>query len=386
MTRIYLDNNATTPLAPEVYDAMAPWVRDSFGNASSVHWFGQRAKAAVDRARQNVAMLIGATPNEIVFTSGGTEADNLAIFGVAGAVRGRGHHLVTSTIEHPAVLSACRVLEGQGFELTRLRADRDGVIDVDELHTAIRSNTSLISVMMVNNETGVIQSIRKIAEIAKSKNVLVHTDAVQAVGKIPANVDELGVDLLSLSAHKIHGPQGIGALYVRKGVKLTPSLVGGNQERKRRAGTENVAAVVGFGRTAELAASDVKTQSPHLALLRDQFEQAILSQCPLASVNGKKESRVPNTTNLGFEGVEGEALLMALDVEGVAASLGAACSSGSLEPSHVLKAMGVPPNILHGSLRFSMSKFNTQEELVLAAEIVCRTVDRVRTVGLRNTG
>jgi cysteine desulfurase len=379
MKRIYLDNNASTPLAPEVYDAMIPWVRESFGNPASVHWFGQRAKAALEAARRSVASLIGAAPHEMVFTSGGTEADDLAILGMAAFSQQRGHHIITSAIEHPAVLSACQRMTRLGFEVSYVGVDQDGLIDVAELRAAIRPETALISVMLANNETGTIQPIREIVEMAHSQRVLVHTDAVQAVGKVPIDVEVLGTDLLSLSAHKIHGPQGIGALYVRRGVELTPMIMGGNQERKRRAGTENVAGAVGFGRAAELAQHDSAMESPRVAALRDRFEYEILSHCPQAQINGSRERRVPNTTNLGFAGIEGDALLMALDMEGVAASMGAACSSGSLEPSHVLKAMGVPKEILHGSLRFSLSKFSTQEEIDRAAKIVCRTVGRIHS-------
>jgi len=379
MKRIYLDNNASTPIAPEVYDAMIPWVRESFGNAASVHWFGQRAKAALEAARRSVASLIGAAPHEMVFTSGGTEADDLAILGIAASSEKPGHHIVTSAIEHPAVLSACQRMTRQGFEVSYVGVDQEALIDMVELREAVRPETALISVMLANNETGTIQPIREIVEMAHSQGILVHTDAVQAVGKVPVDVEALGADLLSLSAHKIHGPQGIGALYVRQGVELTPLIVGGNQERKRRAGTENVAGAVGFGRAAELAQQDSVMESPRVAALRDRFEQEILSHCPPAQINGSQERRVPNTTNLGFEGIEGDALLVALDMEGVAASMGAACSSGSLEPSHVLRAMKMPKEVLYGSLRFSLSKFNTQEEIDLAAKIVCRTVDRIRS-------
>jgi cysteine desulfurase len=383
MTRIYLDNNASTPLAPEVFEAMLPWLRESFGNASSVHWYGQRARAAVEGARQRVASLVGATPQEIVFTSTGTEADNLAILGVGEAPHGHSRHLITSSIEHPAVLSACRILERRGFDITYLGVDHGGLIRLEELSAAIRPDTILISVMMANNETGTLQPLREIVEIARARHIPVHTDAVQAAGKISIDIPSLGVDLLSLSAHKIHGPQGIGALYVRRGVELTPLLVGGNQERRRRAGTETVAGAVGFGRAAELAQRDALTESPRVASLRDRLEQKIISQCPRSQVNGHRELRVANTSNLGFEEVEGEALLLALDMEGVAASLGSACSSGSLEPSHVLKAMGVHSKTLGGSLRFSLSKFNTEDEIDRAAEIVCRTVEHIRSVPVK---
>jgi cysteine desulfurase len=383
MTRIYLDNNASTPMAPEVFEAMRPWLQESYGNASSVHWFGQRAMAALEGARRHVASSIGATPHEIIFTSGGTEADNLAILGMSEARRNSGQHLITSSIEHPAILSTCRTLESRGFDITYLGVDREGLIQLEELRAAVRPETVLISVMMANNETGTVQPVREIVEIGRALHIPVHTDAVQAVGKIPVDVKSLGVDLLSLSGHKIHGPQGIGALYVRRGLDLTPLLVGGNQERKRRAGTESVAAAVGLGRATELARQDTFLESPHIASLRDRFEREILSRCPRSQLNGHRERRVTNTTNLGFEEVDGEALLLALDMEGVAASMGAACSSGSLEPSHVLKAMGVRREILRGSLRFSLSKFNTEEEVERAAEIVCRTVEHIRSVPVK---
>lgn len=384
-TRIYLDNNATTPLAPEVYEAMVPWLRDRFGNAASVHWYGQQARSAVDAARRTVAELIDGTPNEIVFTSSGTEADNLAIFGAAQALHHQGNHLITTVIEHPAVLSACKTLERRGFEVTYLGVDGDGFIDLDELRSAIRPETILISIMMANNETGTLEPLVEAVAVARKKKILVHTDAVQAVEKVPVKVSDLEVDLLSMSAHKIHGPQGVGALYVRKGIELSPLLVGGSQERRRRAGTENVGAIVGFGRAAELARQDAVLESSRVSMLRDRFEQQILERISYARVNGSREHRVPNTTNIGFEGVEGDSLLMALDLEGVAASLGAACSSGSLEPSHVLRAMHLPETVLRGSLRFSLSKFNTQEEVDRAVEKVCRVVERVQTVGERQS-
>lgn len=384
-TRIYLDNNATTPLAPEVYEAMVPWLRDRFGNAASVHWYGQQARSAVDAARRTVAELIDGTPHEIVFTSSGTEADNLAIFGAAQALHHQGNHLITTAIEHPAVLSACKTLERRGFEVTYLGVDGDGFIDLDELRSAVRPETILISIMMANNETGTLEPLAEAVAVARKKKILVHTDAVQAVGKVPVKVSDLEVDLLSMSAHKIHGPQGVGALYVRKGIELSPLLVGGSQERRRRAGTENASAIVGFGRAAELARQDAVLESPRVSMLRDRFEQQILERISYARVNGSREHRVPNTTNIGFEGVEGDSLLMALDLEGVAASLGAACSSGSLEPSHVLRAMHLPETVLRGSLRFSLSKFNTQEEIDRAVEKVCRVVERVQTVGERQS-
>ncbi len=380
MIRIYLDNNATTPLAPVVGEAMRPWWSGQFGNAASVHWFGQRARAAVETARQAVADLMGASANEVVFTSGGTEADNLALCGIAEKQRARGNHIITSSIEHPAVLASCRVLEQRGFEITYLPVNEDGLVRVEDLRRALRSETILLSIMTANNETGVIEPIREIASVAKSNGVIVHSDAVQAAGKIPIDVNNLNVDLLSLSAHKIHGPQGIGALYVRKGIDLAPLIVGGNQERRRRAGTENIAAAVGFGCAAELAGRDALEESPRVAALRDRFEQALVRRLGSIRVNGAGARRVPNTANLGFGGVEGDALLMALDLEGIAASMGSACSSGSLEPSHVLKAMNAPDEILRGSLRFSLSKFTTPEEIDRATEVVVRVVERIKLV------
>lgn len=380
MNRIYLDNNATTPLDPDVRRAMAPWMEEQFGNAASVHWYGQRARAALDGARGAVARLIGAADQEIVFTSGGTEADNLALRGAVDALRLKGNHLVVSSIEHPAVLESCAALERRGIQVTYVPVTADGVLDVDALIAGIRADTVLISVMLANNETGVLQPLQQVVEIARSQGVLVHTDAVQAVGKIPVKVDALGVDLLSLSAHKIHGPQGVGALFVRKGVELDPLLVGGGQERKRRAGTENVAAAVGFGRAAEIAERDLPAESPRLAAMRDEFERQVLERIPNARINGGRSLRVPNTSNMGFSGADGEALLMALDLEGVAASLGAACSSGTLEPSHVLKAMKVPDSILRGSLRFSLGRFNTPAEIAGATDTVCRVLTQVQAV------
>ncbi len=378
MQRIYLDNNATTPMAPEVSAAMLPWLHGNFGNAASVHWFGQRARAAVDSARHSIAELIGATPGEIVLTASGTEADNLAILGVAGSIRGRKGHIITSAIEHPAVLEACRALQERGFGVSIAGVRRDGVVDLGDICDKIRPDTFLISLMHSNNETGVLEPLAEILEVAKPRGILVHTDAVQSVGKVPVDVRRLPVDLLSLSAHKFHGPQGIGALFVRKGIDLTPLVVGGSQERKRRAGTENVAAIVGFGRAAELAMHEMNSTTSQVQTLRDRFESSLLQRIPSICLNGGAANRVPNTTNIGFEGLEGEGLLMALDMEGVAVSLGSACSSGSLEPSHVLKAMGVSAEILKGSLRFSFSKFNSEEEVNQALDAVCRVVDRMR--------
>ncbi|MDD5544645.1 MAG: cysteine desulfurase family protein [Acidobacteriia bacterium] len=386
MKRIYLDNNATTPLLPEVREAMRPWLEEQFGNAASVHWYGQRARAAIDESRGAVARLIGATDHEIVFTSSGTEADNLAIRGVVEALRHKGNHVAVSSVEHPAVLQSCAVLERHGFQVTYVAVNSDGILDLDALKASLRPDTVLVSVMLANNETGVLQPVQKVSEIAKAKGILVHTDAVQAVGKIPVQVDTLGVDLLSLSAHKIHGPQGVGALYVRKGVEVEPLLVGGGQERKRRAGSENVAAVVGFGRAAEMAGRDLTAEFQRLASMRDEYESQLLKQVPSARINGGRSPRVPNTSNIGFPGIDGEALLMALDLEGVAASLGAACSSGTLEPSHVLKAMKVPDSILRGSLRFSLGRFNVSEEMSEAVAILSRVLEHIQSVSTPKAG
>ena len=383
MRRIYLDNNATTPLDPEVCEAMKPYLASDYGNASSIHWFGQNVKAAVETAREQVARLLGARAREIVLTSGGTEADNLAIFGILGAARQKEKHIITSSIEHHAVMNAGKAIEQQGVEVTYLRVGSEGIVDPDDVERAIRPETVLISIMHANNEIGTIQPIPEIARIAAEHDIYFHTDAVQSAGKIPLNVEELGVDLLSLSAHKIHGPQGVGALYVRRGTPLRPLLYGGHHERDRRAGTENVAGAVGFGKAAEMAANPAAGEIEAVARLRDQLESGILANVPQVRINGDPQRRLPSTSNLEFSYVEGEGFVIAMDLKGVACSTGAACSSGSLEPSHVMSAIRKTADQSRSSIRFSLSRFNTMEDIQHTLEILPGVVEHLRSLSPR---
>jgi cysteine desulfurase len=375
MRRAYLDNNATTPVLPEVLEAMQPYFLEQFGNASSIHHHGQQTRAAVERARESVAELLGARTSEIVFTSGGTEADNLAIFGMLRP----GDHIIASTIEHHAVLNSCHRAEEIGCEVTYIPVDGQGIVDPDEVHRALRPNTKLISIMAANNETGVVQPIREIGKVAEEADVYFHTDAVQAAGKIPVNVTEWKCDLLSISGHKIHAPQGIGALYVRKGTHLQPLFYGGRHERSRRAGTENVPGIVGLGKAAEIALRGFTDGSvDRIRQLRDRIEDTVLGTTDLVGVNSAAAPRVPNTTSIHFDCIEGEALVIALDLKGVAVSTGAACSSGAVEPSHVLTAMGLTADQARASLRFSLGKQNTAEDVELLLSILPETVARLR--------
>ncbi len=383
MRRIYLDNNATTPLDPEVFEAMKPYLASDYGNASSIHWFGQNVKAAVETAREQVARLLGARAREIVLTSGGTEADNLAIFGILGAARQKEKHIITSSIEHHAVMNAGKAIEQQGVEVTYLRVGSEGIVDPDDVGRAIRPETVLISIMHANNEIGTIQPVPEIARIAAEHDIYFHTDAVQSAGKIPLNVEELGVDLLSLSAHKIHGPQGVGALYVRRGTPLRPLLYGGHHERDRRAGTENVAGAVGFGKAAEMAANPAAGEIEAVARLRDQLESGILANVPQVRINGDPQRRLPSTSNLEFSYVEGEGFVIAMDLKGVACSTGAACSSGSLEPSHVMSAIRKTADQARSSIRFSLSRFNTMEDIQHTLEILPGVVEHLRSLSPR---
>jgi cysteine desulfurase len=382
--RVYLDNSATTAMAAEVIEAMLPYFSDEMGNAQSVHSFGQRAKAAVEKARRRVAALINAEPAEIVFLSGGTEADNLAIRGIAEAHGDHGRHIITTRIEHPAVLATCEALEAGGYRITYLPVSRKGIVSVDDLRQAISDDTILVSIMLANNETGTMQPIEEIAALiseARSRgldHLYFHTDAVQGVGKVPVDVKQLGVDLLSLSGHKIHGPKGNGLLYVRKGTRLAKQLFGGHHERDRRAGTENVPGIVGLGRAAELARTQLSERSSRMRLLRDHLEEQVLSRFDGVTVNGDKELRVPNISNLSFDGVDGESLLIALDLKGIAVSTGSACASGSLEPSHVLQALGLTRAQVRGSLRFSLGAYTTREEIDYAVAVLAETVSRLR--------
>lgn len=375
MRRVYLDSNATTPLLPEVFEAMRPYYFEEFGNASSIHHHGQHARAAVERARESVAKLLGCRAAEVVFTSGGTEADNLAIFGLARA----GDHVITSQIEHHAVLNACKRLEQRGVEVTYLPVDDQGLIDPGELRNAIRSTTRLISIMFANNETGVLQPVEEIGRIAAEADIYFHTDAVQAAGKVPIDVKKIGCDLLSISGHKFHGPQGTGAMYIRRGTLIEPLFFGGNHERQRRAGTENLPGIIGLGCAAEIAMRGFSDGSvARIAGLRDRLESALLDQLEAAGVNSGRAPRVPNTSNIYFDHIEGEAMVIALDLKGLAVSTGAACSSGAIEPSHVLTAMGLPPERARASIRFSVGKHNTEEEVDFALSIIPATISRLR--------
>jgi cysteine desulfurase len=375
MQRVYLDNNATTPLSPEVFEAMRPYYLERFGNASSIHQQGQQARAAVEQAREHVATLLGCRAAEVVFTSGGTEGDNLAIFGVVGP----GDHVITSTIEHHAVLNACKRLEQIGCEVTYVPVDGQGLIDPAAVAAAIRPNTRLITVMMANNETGVVQPVAEIGRIAQERGILFHTDAVQAAGKISVSVKEIGCQLLTISAHKLHGPQGTGALYVRRGTLLKPLFYGGRHERSRRAGTENLPGIVGLGRSAEIAREWLTNGGDReMAAMRDRLERTIVERVERTRVNSGGAPRTPNTSNIVFECIEGEALVIALDLKGVSVSTGAACSSGAIEPSHVLTAMGLSGEEARASIRFSLGKQTTEEDIDFVLERVPEIVARLR--------
>ena len=384
-TRIYLDNSATTRVDDQVLAAMIPAMQSNFGNASSIHTFGQEARAAVEEARASVASFLGAEAREIIFTSGGTESDNAALWGIFRSGYRPGNHIITSRIEHPAVLLTCKALENAGAEVTYLPVDSSGRVDADDVRSAVRETTILISIMHANNETGVIQPMEEISAIASERGIVMHTDAVQSVGKIPVKVSGLGVDLLSLSGHKFHAPKGIGVLYVRQGTRLTPFLTGGSHERKRRAGTENVPGIIGLGVAARLASERLPEMATRVAELRDQLESRIQARVPGVSVNGKAP-RLPNITNLAFAGIEGEAAIIAMDLEGLAVSTGSACSSGSLEASHVLAAMGLRPEVIQGSLRFSLCYHSTAEEIDRTVEIVVGVVERLRRLSGRIAG
>ncbi len=383
MQRIYMDANATTPLLPEVFEAMRPHLLGSFGNASSIHHYGQQARMAVEQAREEVAAAVGARATEIVFTSGATESDNLALFGVVGKALDAGEpaHLVTSAIEHHAILHAAEALEKRGATVTYVPVSGEGVVDPDEVRRAIRPETQLVSIMFANNETGALQPIEPISRIAAEADVWLHTDAVQAIGKVPLHVKALGLDLLSLSGHKLHGPQGVGALWVRRGTPLQPLFYGGAHERQRRAGTENLAGLVGLGRAIQIGQEALRDGTvERIAALRDQLEQGLLAAVDECGVNGPTApgSRLPNTTNLWFDHLEGEALVIALDLKGLALSGGSACASGATEPSHVLTAMGLSAHRARASLRFSLSRLTTEQEVARAIELVPAAVARLR--------
>ncbi len=378
MNRVYLDFNATTPVEPEVLDAMLPYFSGEFANAASIHTPGQRARAAVEPAREQVAALIGARPQEIVFTSGGTESDNHAVFGIVEASGGREKHVITSAIEHEAVLNACQALEKRGVRLTYLPTNADGQIDLADLRRAVRPETVLITIMHANNELGTVQPLEEIGRIAKEADVYFHTDAVQSAGKIPIDVNTLQVDLHSISGHKLYAPKGIGALYVRGGTRLRQLLYGGHHQRGFRPGTENVAGIVGLGKAAEIARKSLAEDARRVSALRDKLQQGLLQRVPQSRVNGGAVPRTPNTTNLVIPGVEGEALLIALDLKGLACSTGAACSSGAVEPSHVLTAIGLPPEEARASLRFSLGRHTTPADIDFALNAVPAAVAQLR--------
>lgn len=377
MRRIYLDHNATTKVDPSVIKAMLPYYEEIFGNPSSIHQFGQKARKGIDEARESIANFIGSEIEEIVFTSGGTEADNLAIKGIAYANSKKGKHIITSSIEHHAVLNPCKYLEKQGFEVTYLGVDKYGIVDPNDVKKAITNKTILVTIMHANNEVGTIEPISEIGKITRENGIYLHTDAIQSIGKIPVNVDELNVDLLSLSGHKIYGPKGIGALYIRKGTRIEPLIHGGPHERNRRGGTENVPAIVGLAKAIEIAKSSMKRESIWMTHLRDKLERGIVKKIDNVYLNGHPTERLPNTLNMSFEFIEGESIVLNLDLKGIAASSGSACTSSSLEPSHVLRAMGA---IVQGSVRFSLGKDNLEEDIDYVLEILPEIVDRLRAM------
>jgi len=375
---IYLDHNATTPVHPDVVEALLPFLQEKFGNPSSIHWAGRAVKGAVEEAREQVAALVGCEPGEVVFTASGTEADNMAIKGVVAALRGRGNHIITTRVEHPAVTSACGYLEHQGFEVTWLEVDRDGILDPDRLESAITDRTILISAMVANNETGVLFPVREIGEIAAQRRIYFHCDGVQAAGKIPLSVRDNGISFLALSGHKLNAPKGVGALVIGRGVKCHPLIHGGSQERNRRGGTENVAGIVAFGRACAIARETMTREMGRLKGLRDRLEEGIIARVSGARVNGHRELRLPTTTNITIPGVGADSLLMALDLEGIAASSGSACSSGTLKLSPVLAAMGRTPEEAKGSVRFSLGRGNTDEEMDRVLAVLPAIVARLR--------
>lgn len=376
--QVYLDNAATTPVKEEVLNAMLPYFTEKYGNPSSIYRLGQETRAAIDEAREKIANAIGANSREIFFTGGGSEADNWAIKGIAYANRDKGNHIITSKIEHHGVLHTCEYLERNGYEITYLDVDENGIIDIEQLKNSITDRTILITIMFANNEIGTIQPIKEIGRIAKENKIYFHTDAVQAIGNIKIDVNDLNIDLLSMSAHKLYGPKGVGALYIRQGIKIHPHIHGGAQEKNRRAGTENVPAIVGFGRAIELAHETIDAHNENLKKLRDKFIKDIYEKIDYVRLNGHPENRLPGNVNFSFEFIEGESLLLSLDMVGISASSGSACTSGSLDPSHVLLAIGLPHEIAHGSLRLTLGDFNTEEEVDYVVESLVKIVDRLR--------
>jgi cysteine desulfurase len=377
MKTIYFDNNATTKVAEQVLEEMRPLFCELYGNPSSMHTFGGQIGRKIRCAREQVADLLSCEVSEIIFTSCGTESDNAAIKGTLAAVPNK-RKIITTRVEHPAVLTVCRELENHGYTVVELPVDKQGQIDLAELEEQIDDDTALVTIMYANNETGVVFPIEKIAELVKTKGTIFHTDAVQAVGKIPLNLSKSNIDLLSLSGHKLHAPKGVGVLYVRKGTRLSPFMLGGHQEAGKRAGTENVPGIVGLGKACELAAENIEQENQRVKYLRDKLENAILQNCPQCQLNGDKDNRLPNTTNLSFEYIEGEAILLMLDKHGICASSGSACTSGSLEPSHVLRAMGVPFTAAHGSVRFSLSRYNSEKEVDYTIKKMPEIVNKLR--------
>jgi len=376
---IYFDNNATTQVAPEVLDAMLPFLRERYGNPSSMHTFGGAVAHDVQRAREQVAELIGASPEEIIFTSCGTESDSTAIRS-ALEVRPGKRHIVTSRVEHPAVRGLCRWLADRGYRVTEIGVNNEGLLDLAEVEAALTPDTAVVSIMAANNETGVLFPVERIAEMCRARGILFHTDAVQAVGKVPLDMRRNAIDMLSLSGHKLHAPKGIGALYLRRGTPFQPLLIGGHQEQGRRAGTENTAYIVGLGKACEMARAAMAEETIRVRALRDRLENGILERVPYTRLNGNREQRLPNTTNIGFKYVEGEAILLYLDQAGICASSGSACTSGSLQPSHVLSAMGVPMAYKQGSIRFSLSRYNTEAEVDRALEVIPQVIARLREI------
>jgi len=377
MKTIYLDNNATTAVAPEVLESMMPYLKEFYGNPSSMHTFGGQIHAEIEKARAEVAQLLNAEPEEIIFTSCGTESDNTAIMSALESFPNK-KHIITTRVEHPAVRNFCKHLSRQGFRITFLPVNSEGQLNIDNLIGALDDDTAFVSIMYANNEIGNVFPIQKIGEILQDRKIIFHTDAVQAVGKIPVDIRQLPVDMLSLSGHKIHAPKGIGVLYVRKGTRFYPYLIGGHQEHGRRAGTENVASIIGLGKACELARKNLDNDFHYLSGLRNRLENALLEECPDTRINGDKSNRLPNTTNISFEYIEGEAILLRLNEYGICASSGSACSSGSLEPSHVLRAMGIPFTAIHGSIRFSLSRYTTEQEINEVIKTVPPIINELR--------
>jgi cysteine desulfurase len=377
MKTIYFDNNATTKVADEVLEEIQPYFCELYGNPSSMHTFGGQVGIKIREAREKIAALLGCEPSEIIFTAGGTEGDNTAIKGTLAAYPEK-RKIITTRVEHPAVLSVCRELENQGYTLVEIGVDKKGRLDLAELENQLDEETAIVTIMFANNETGTIFPVEKIAEMVTSKGIVFHTDAVQAVGKIPINLSKNNIDLLSLSGHKLHAPKGVGVLFVRKGTRLAPFMLGGHQEGGRRAGTENVPGIIGLGKACELAMQNFNEETKRVKYLRDKLEKNILEKCPDCMVNGDTENRLPNTSNISFEFIEGESILLMLDKFGICASSGSACTSGSLEPSHVLRAMGIPYTAAHGSIRFSLSRYNTEEEVDFTVEKLPPIISRLR--------